>query len=221
MIKIIKRTGDIPEVINLHATMETSHTSEEIILESPEEEEIILESPEEVLLKTEVISQDMNRDKDLEINTSPMDLRTTMVVLLHSEVMAGEEIHLLIEKVEETSTATATGLTVTEEENPVALDTDTLMVTEVTDRALDLSEEGQENIKDRITDSHQLEVSRLNSVEDQHQEKVEMETANAGDVEIKVTSLRNAKCFPTGGANPVIVACFTEEETATLTMEHL
>ena len=141
-----------------------------------------------------------------------------MVVLLHSEVMAGEEIHLLIEKVEETSTATATGLTVTEEENPVALDTDTLMVTEVTDRALDLPEGDQENIRDK-TDSHQLEVNRLNSAEDQFQEKVEMETAIVEDVEIKVTSQRNANSFPIGGGNPVTVVYSTEEETAILPME--
>ena len=198
-------------MIGLHATMVISHISEEIILESPEE----------VLPKTEVIHQDMSREEDLEINISHMDLSVTMVMLLHSEVMAGEELHHIIEKVEGTNTATATGLTVTEEENPVALDTDTLMRTEETDRALDLSEEGQENIKDRITDNHQLEVSSLNSVEDQYQEKVEMGISNVGDVEIEVTSLRNAKCFPIGGANPVIVACFTEGETATLTMEHL
>ena len=218
MIKIIKRTGDIPEVINLHATMETSHTSEEIILESPGEEEIILGSPEEVLLKTEVISQDMSRDKDLEINTSPMELRITMVVLLHSEVMAGEEIHLLIEKEEETSTATATGLTITEEGNPVALETDTLMITEMTDRALDLPEGDQENIRDK-TDSHQLDMNRINSAEDQVQEKVEMNTTVVEDAEIKATSRKNASSFHFGGGNPVSVVYSTEEETAILPIE--
>ena len=148
-----------------------------------------------------------------------MDLSVIMVMHLHTGVMEEEHLHHIIGIVEGTNTATTTNLTVTEGENPVALDTDTLMTAEETDRALDLSEEGQENIKDRITDSHQLEVSRLNSVEDQYQEKVEMETAIVEDVEIKATSQKNASSFPIGGGNPVTVVYSTEEETAILPME--
>ena len=167
-------------MIDLHAIMERSHT-EETILENPEEEEIILESPEEVLPKTEVISQNMSKEEDQEINISHMDLSVTMVMLLHTEVMVGEELHHIIEKVEGTNTATTTGLKDTEE-NPVALVTDTIMITEGTDRALELPEEGQGNIKEKIPDNHQLEVDNLNIVEDQHQEMVEVKISNVGDV---------------------------------------
>ena len=63
--------GDIPEGIHLHAIMERSLTSEEIIL--VRREEIILERTEEVPPKTEVISQDMSREEDLGININHMD----------------------------------------------------------------------------------------------------------------------------------------------------
>ena len=213
MINIIKTTEGIPEVIDLHVIMEKNHTPEEVDLMTGVN--IIMGKTEEVLLKTEVISRDMNRDRGLGINTSPMDLRTTMVVLLHSEAMAGEEIHLFKERAEETSTATATGLTITEEGNLAALQTDHLMTTEVTDRILNLSGGGPETLRDKIPDHHQQGETSLNSVEDQHQEKVEMGTITATDVGVKITFLQSVNNSRIGGENPVIAVSFTKGETAT------
>ena len=205
-------------MINLHAVMETNLTSGDSILVKGEE--IILERTEEVLPETGVISQDMSREDVLEININHMDLSVTMVMHLHTGVMEEGDLHHIIEIVEGTNTATTTDLKVTEGENLVALDTDPLMTAEEADRALDLSEGGQQTIKDRITDNHQLEVTSLNSVGGQHQERVEMEISSAGDVEIRVTSLKSASNFPTGEEKPANVVSFTRGETATCGMEH-
>ena len=144
----------------------------------------------------------MTRDKDLGIDTGPMDVKMAIAMLLHSEVMAEEETHLFKEKAEETSLAMATGLT--EEGNPVALATDTLMVTEMTDTALDVTEGDPEIIRDK-TDSHQPGMNRINSAEGQLQEKVEMSLTAVGDVGTRTTSLYTASNFRIGGGNPVIV----------------
>ena len=159
IIEIIKRDADILEVTDLHTKIRIGHISEEIILGSPEE----------VLPNTEVTNPDMSPEEDLVTNINHMDLTVTMVMLLHTEVMAGEVLHHTMETVGETSTITTTDLKDTEE-NPVALLTDTTTTTEEIDRALDLPEEGQWSVKGEIPDSLQLEVDHLNSAEDQHQE---------------------------------------------------
>ena len=117
--------------------------------------------------------------------------------------------------VEGTDTATTTILTITEEGNLAALQTDHLMTTEVTDRILNLSGGGPETIRDRIPDHHQLGETSLSSVEDQHQEKVEMGTITATDVGVKITFLQSVNNSRIGGENPVIAVSFTKGETAT------
>ena len=214
---ILRTEGDIPGVINHHAVMERNLTSDHILLKGGG---IILERTEEVLPVTEVISKDMTRRRVQEINTDHMDLTVTMVMLLHTGVMEEGDLHHTIETVEGTRTATTIDQEVTEGENPVALETDPLMTVEEADRALDMTEGGQQTVKDRIADNHQLEITSLNSVGGQHQERVEMEISSAEDVEIKVTSLKNASSFPTGGEKPVTVVSFTKGETATCGMEH-
>ena len=144
-----------------------------------------------------------------------MDLSVTMVMHLHTGVIVGEQKHQMIEMVEGTGPATTTILKITEEGSPVALQTDHLMTAEETDRILNLSGGGLETISDRIPDHHQLGETSLSSVEDQHQEKVEMGTPNVKDVEAKFTVLRNVNNFHFGGENPVIAVSFTKGETAT------
>ena len=180
--------------------MEKNHTPEEVDLMT--EVDIIMEKTEEVLLKTEAISRDMTKDRDLGIDTDPMDVKTAMAMLLHSEVMEEEDTHLFKEKAEETSLAMAISLT--EEGNHIALATDTLMVTGMTDTALDVTEGDPETIRDK-TDSHQPGKNRINSAEGQLQEKVEMSLTAVGDVGTRTTSLYTASNFRIGGGNPVIV----------------
>ena len=203
---IVKRIEDIQEEIDPHATMEISRTSTETILET-----------EEVLPKTEVISQGMSKAEDQEINTSHTVPSVTIGMLLHTEVEAEEELPHTAQ-VEGTKTTTPTGLTDTEE-NPVALDIDTVMMTGPTDRALDLTEECQWNIRDKIPDNHQQGVANPNSAEDLHQQMVERKTSNVGDVEQLATRQTDAKCFPIGEENLAIVDCFTNAETATVPLE--
>ena len=191
------------------ATMEISRISTDIILESTEE----------VLPKTEVISQDMSKEEDLEINTGHTVPSVTIEMLLHTEVEAEEELPHTAQ-VEGTKTTTTTSLKDTEE-NPVALDIDTVMMAGAIDRALDLTEECQWNIRDKTPDNHQQGVDNLNSEEDLHQEMVERKTSNVGDVEQLATRQTDAKCFPIGEENLVIVVCSTKDETATVPMEHL
>lgn len=200
MTDIIKAAEDIPEVTDLHVIMGKNHTPEEVNLMT--EVDIIMEKTDEVLLKTEAISQDMTRDKDLEIDTGPMDVKTAITMLLHSEVITEEETHLFKEKAEGTSLAMAISLT--EEGNHKALATDTLMVTGMTDTALDVTEGDPEIIRDR-TDSHQPGKTRTNSAEGQLQEKVEMSLAAAEDVGTRTTSQYTASNFRIGEGNPVLV----------------
>ena len=214
MTDIIKAAEDIPEVRDPHVIMGKNHTPGEVDLMT--EVDIIMEKTEEVLLKTEAISRDMTKDKDLGIDTDPMDVKTAMAMLLHSEVMEEEDTHLFKEKAEETSLAMAISLT--EEGNHRALATDTLMVTGMTDTALDVTEGDPETIRDK-TDSHQPGKNRINSAEGQLQEKVEMSLTAAGDVGTRTTSLYTASNFRIGGGNPVLVDCCTKDETATSPME--
>ena len=200
MTDIIKAAEDIPEVTDLHVIMGKNHTPEEVNLMT--EVDIIMEKTDEVLLKTEAISQDMTRDKDLEIDTGPMDVKTAITMLLHSEVITEEKTHLFKEKAEGTSLAMAISLT--EEGNHKALATDTLMVTGMTDTALDVTEGDPEIIRDR-TDSHQPGKTRTNSAEGQLQEKVEMSLAAAEDVGTRTTSQYTASNFRIGEGNPVLV----------------
>ena len=200
MTDIIKAAEDIPEVTDLHVIMGKNHTPEEVNLMT--EVDIIMEKTEEVPHKTEAISQDMTRDKDLEIDTGPMDVKTAITMLLHSEVITEEETHLFKEKAEGTSLAMAIGLT--EEGNHRALATDTLMVTGMTDTALAVTDRDLEIIRDR-TDSHQPGKTRTNSAEGQLQEKVEMNLTAAGDVGTRTTSLYTASNFRIGEGNPVLV----------------
>ena len=173
-------------MLHLPAIMVRSLTSETILVKG---EEIILVKTEEATHKTEVTSPDMSKDKDLEIDTNHMDLSVTMVMNLHTGVIEGEQHHQMIELIEGTDPATTTDLKITEEGSPVALQTGHLMTTEETDRIPKLSGGGPETIRDRIPDHHQLGGNSLSSVEDQHQEKVEMGTFNVKDVEVKITVL--------------------------------
>ena len=124
MIGIIRRK-DIPEVIDLHATVEISHISEEIILENPKE----------ILPKAEEISQNMSPEEDQVKNAGHMDQNVIMEILLHTEVITEGELHHTVEKAEGTNT-TATINLIDIEENPAALMIDTAMITAEKDRAL-------------------------------------------------------------------------------------
>lgn len=208
--KIIHRPEDIPELLHLLAIMVRSLTSETILVTG---EEIILVTTEETIHVTEVTSPDISRDKGLETNTDHMDVSETMH--LHTGVMEEEQRHQMIEMVEGTDTATTTILTITEEGNLAALQTDHLMTTEVTDRILKLSRGGPETLRDKIPDHHQQGETSLSSVEDQHQEKVEMGTITATDVGVKITFLQSVNNSRIGGENPVIAVSCTKGETAT------
>ena len=207
--RIVKRIGDIQEKIDPHATITISRTSTEIILESPEE----------VLPKTEVISQGKSKDEDQETNTGHTVLSVTMVMFLHTEVEIEEELPHTAQ-VEGTKATATTSLRDTEE-NPVALEPDTVMIAGVTDRALDPTEECQWNIKEEIPESHQQGVDNLSSDKGLHLEMVEKKISSVGDVEELATRLIGAKCSPIGEENLVIVVCSTNDETATVPMEHL
>ena len=200
---IVRRTEDIQGGIDLHATMEKSRISTDIILESTEE----------VLHKTEVINQDMSKGEDLVINTSHTVTSVTIEMLLHTEVVAGEKLHHTTQA-EGTKTTTTTGLTVTEE-NPVALETDMVIMTGPTDRVLDLPEECQWNIRGRIPDNHQHGTANPHSAEDPHLQIVERKTSSVGDVEQQATKRTDVRCFLTGKENLVSVVCSTKEKNAT------
>ena len=162
----------------------------------------------------------MSKEEDLEINTSHTVTSVTIEMLLHTEVEAEEELPHTAQ-VEGTKTTTPTGLTDTEE-NPVALDTDMVMMTGPTDRALDLTGGCQWNIKDKIPDNHQQGVANPNSAEDLHQQIAERKTSSVGDVEQWATKQTGARCFPIGKENLATVVCSTKEKAATAPdREHL
>jgi hypothetical protein len=169
--RIVRGTEDIQGEIDLHVTLGKGHISTDILLESTEE----------VLHKTGVINQDMSKGEDLETNTSHTVTSVTIGMLLLTEVVAGEELPHTIQA-EGTKTTTPTNLTVTEE-NPVALQTDMITMTEPTDRALCLTTGSQWNIEDRIPDNHQHETARPHSAEDPHLQTGERKTSSVGDVE--------------------------------------
>ena len=123
----VRRAEDIPGVIDLHADMVTSHISTRILLGNTGE----------VLHRTGVINRDMKRGEVLETDTNHMVMSITAGMFLLTEVATGEELPHTMEA-GGTKTITPTDLTVTEE-NPVALETAMLIMTEPTDRALSLS----------------------------------------------------------------------------------
>ena len=123
--KIVRTPGDIQGKINPSATTTISHTSTETTLER-----------EEVLHKTEVINQGQTTDRDQETNTDHMALSVTIRMLLHTEVETGEDPPHTAQ-VEGIKVTTMTSLQDTEGSH-VALDQDTAMMAEITDRALGL-----------------------------------------------------------------------------------
>ena len=123
--KIVRRPGDIQGGTDPRATTTISRTSTEITLES-----------EGVLPETEVISQGQNTDKDQETNTDHMAQSATIGMLLHTEVETGESPPHTTQ-VEGIKVPATTGLQDTEESR-AALDQDTAMMAEITDRALGL-----------------------------------------------------------------------------------
>ena len=204
--RIVRRIGDIQEKIDPHATITISRTSTEIILGS-----------EEVLPKTEAISQGKNKDKDQETNTGHTALSVTIRRFLRTEVETGEDPPHTAQ-VEGTKATATTSLKDTEE-NHVALEPDTAMLAEVTDRALGLTGECPGDREEVILESHQQGVDNLSSVRGLHLVKVETRISNVGDVEDWATRLKGARCFPIGEGNLAIVVCFTNDETATVPLE--
>ena len=199
---ITRTSGGILEMTDLHAMMETSHISKESIQDSTEE----------VLLKPEMISKNMNTGGDLE--TGNIHLGVTGVMLLHTEVMAGEDLHHTQEIAEVTSTTDMTGLTTTGD-NLEALTTETTMTTEETGRARELKEEGQVTIKERTRESLQTGMIVLKTAKDHLQEMKEKKTQNAKDVEELATKQKDVNSMPFGVENPAIVDYFIRKETAT------
>ena len=205
--RIVRRIGDIQEKIDPHATMVIGRISTEIILESPEE----------VLHKTEVISRGKSKEEDQETNTGHTVLSVTMVMFLHTEVETGEDLPHTAQ-VEGTKATAIPSLRDTGE-NHVALEPDTAMMAEITDRALGLKGECPEDREEDIPESHQQGVDKLSSVRGLHLVRVETRISNVGDVEEWATRLKGARCFPIGEENRAIVVCFTNDETATVPLE--
>ena len=199
----VRRAEDIPGVIDLHADMVTSHISTRILLGNTGE----------VLHRTGVINQDMKRGEVLETDTNHMVMSVTVGMFLLTEVATGEELPHTMEA-GGTKTITPTDLTVTEE-NPVALETAMLIMTEPTDRALSLTTGCQWNTRNRIPEDHQLGTAKLHSAEDLHQQTEGRNTSSVGDVETKATKQTSVRCFLTGEEGIVSVGYFTEEKTAT------
>ena len=193
---------------DLHDTMEISHTSGEIIPENLEE----------ALPNTELISQNMSLEEDQEISTNHMDLSVIMVMLHHTEVTAEDDIHLITEKVEVTSTSETN--MIDQEENHAVLGTDITMTPEEVDRAPDVKEECLENIKDQLPDNLQVEMVNLSNAEDQHQEMAEMIVCNVEDVVVLATKQHFVRCFLFGEENLATVVSSTKEETATVPVVH-
>ena len=101
----------------------------------------------------------------------------------------------------------------------VALDKDTAMMAEITNKALDLKGECLLDREVEIPESHQQGVDKLSSVRGLHLVRVETRISNVGDVEAWATWLKSARCFPIGVGNLAIVVCFTNDETATVPLE--
>ena len=218
---IDRNQGDIPEKIDPHATTTISRISTEIILES-----------EEVLPKAEAISQGENTDKDQETSTGHTVLTVTIRRFLHTEGETGEDPPHTAQAGGTKATAT-TGLRDTGE-NHVALDPDTTMLAEMTDKALEPDTTMMAEMTDRalgvtggclgdreeeILESHQQGVDNLSSVRGLHLVSEEKRISNVGDVGEWATRLIGARCFRFGEENRANVDCFTDAETATVPLE--
>ena len=125
--RITDMRGDIPEVIDLQDIREINLTSEEITQENLEE----------ALLNKEVISQDVNKEADLETSTGLMAVITMM--LHHTEVGVEDDILHMTERIEMTGTSEIS--MTDQEEDHAALDPDITMIIERVDAAPDETEE--------------------------------------------------------------------------------
>ena len=168
--EIIGPAGETEATMPTSATTTTSNTSTET---TPEREE--------VHLRTEILNQDQTTDRGLGTDTGHTAMTVTTGMLLHTEEETGEVPPHTTQE-EGIKVTTMTSLQDTEGSH-VALDKDTAMMAEITNKALDLKGECLLDREVESPESHQQGVDNRSSVKGLNLVGVETRISYVGDVE--------------------------------------